>query len=145
MHKKILIPFDGRSTAAIKHAVAIAKKEQSKVTIFHVVPAINPMLNKYGDRFNNDSGILNKNRLQNEGKTLLKQACDQNIRDYQRVETKLAWGNPAQEICKEAKEGQYDLIVMSSRNLRRITGYLLGSVSNKVIKSAKCPVLIVNQ
>jgi len=52
-------------------------------------------------------------------------------------------GQPADEICKKAKDGGYDLLVMGNRGLGEIKGYLMGSVSNRVIRHAVCPVLIV--
>jgi len=47
------------------------------------------------------------------------------------------------EICREAKEGRFDLVIMGSRGLGEIKGYLMGSVSNRVVRHASCPVLIV--
>lgn len=57
--------------------------------------------------------------------------------------TKLARGNPAYEICSEAREGRHDLVVMANRGLGEIKGYLMGSVSNRVVRHAGSCVLIV--
>jgi nucleotide-binding universal stress UspA family protein len=59
------------------------------------------------------------------------------------IETMLAWGNPADVIVEKAREKEYNLIVMGSRGLGAISGLLLGSVSDRVVKLAPCPVLII--
>jgi nucleotide-binding universal stress UspA family protein len=59
------------------------------------------------------------------------------------IETELAWGHPADVIVEKARQGGYHLIVMGSRGLGAISSLLLGSVSDRVVKLAPCPVLIV--
>ena len=54
-------------------------------------------------------------------------------------------GKPADEILREAEDGKYDLIVVGSHGTSGITGYLLGSVSYKVVQYAKVPVLVVRK
>ena len=49
------------------------------------------------------------------------------------------------EILKLASSGNYDLAVLGSRGLGGIKGFLLGSISQKVAKESKIPVLIVKQ
>jgi nucleotide-binding universal stress UspA family protein len=52
-------------------------------------------------------------------------------------------GDAASEILAYAKEHQADLIVCGSRGLSEISGWLLGSVSRKLVHYAGCSVLIV--
>lgn len=52
-------------------------------------------------------------------------------------------GDPAAEIVNVAKETKSDLIVIGSRGLGRVQGMLLGSVSDRVVHMAHCPVLVV--
>ena len=52
-------------------------------------------------------------------------------------------GSPAAEIVRVAEEEGHDLIVLGSRGLSSIRGFLLGSVSDRVTHHAHCPVLIV--
>jgi len=52
-------------------------------------------------------------------------------------------GQPARTIVGFAKEKGASLIVVGSRGLGDIEGYLLGSVSHKVTSLAECPVLVV--
>ncbi|WP_265516386.1 universal stress protein [Nitratireductor luteus] len=52
-------------------------------------------------------------------------------------------GPPARTIVKFSKEREVDLIVLGSRGLGDLEGYLLGSVSHKVTSLADCPVMVV--
>jgi len=52
-------------------------------------------------------------------------------------------GDAATEILAYAKENRVDLIVCGSRGLSEITGWLLGSVSRKLVHYAGYSVLIV--
>jgi nucleotide-binding universal stress UspA family protein len=47
------------------------------------------------------------------------------------------------DIVTAATDGAFDLIVMSSRGLGGITGFLLGNVADRVADHSTCPVLIV--
>lgn len=52
-------------------------------------------------------------------------------------------GDPAQTICKVAREAKCDLICMGSRGMGSVANLLLGSVATKVLHAAKVPVLLV--
>ena len=60
--------------------------------------------------------------------------------ELQRV---LERGDAATEIMEYVKHHQIDLIVCGSRGLSSISGWLLGSVSRKLVHYASCSVLIV--
>lgn len=74
---------------------------------------------------------------------MVKKTLDSFLPSGINLNTKILWGNPAQQICVESKEGQYDLIVMGRRGLDENTDYIMGSISNRVVRHASCPVLIV--
>ena len=59
------------------------------------------------------------------------------------VKTILANGHAAEEICKLANGGNFDIVVLGSRGLGGLQEVLLGSVSNKVAHCAKPHVLII--
>ncbi len=59
------------------------------------------------------------------------------------VDTEVLEGPEAEAILNVAKTRKSDLIVMGTRGLGRLTGFFLGSVSQKVVAHAPCPVLLV--
>jgi len=52
-------------------------------------------------------------------------------------------GDPASEIVHLAKEEKADLVILGSRGLGQVQSLLLGSVSDRVVHLAPCPVLVV--
>lgn len=52
-------------------------------------------------------------------------------------------GDPGDEICELAEDEKADMIILGTRGRGRLSSALLGSVSAKVIREAKCPVLVV--
>ncbi|HYM68234.1 MAG TPA: universal stress protein [bacterium] len=52
-------------------------------------------------------------------------------------------GDPAHEVLKVAEEAHADLIVLGRRGLGRIGGLILGSVSERILHGAHCPVVVV--
>ncbi|WP_166831769.1 universal stress protein [Thalassoroseus pseudoceratinae] len=60
------------------------------------------------------------------------------------VSSRVAIGDPADEILQAAAENGTDLIILGARNLSRSRRFLLGSVSTHVAKRAPCSVLVVH-
>jgi len=144
VYKKILVPLDGsaRANVAIEHALDLAKSFNAEVLFLHVIPALPPYANKYSDRLGGTYQQIH-DELQRAGEDLLKKAMEDFGNSGLTIDTRIIWGNPSMEICREAKEGRFDLVMMGSRGLGEIKGYLMGSVSNRVVRHASCPVLIV--
>jgi nucleotide-binding universal stress UspA family protein len=59
------------------------------------------------------------------------------------VSTEPTFGDPAERIIEVARDKRADLIVVGSRGHGRFAGLLLGSVSQKVVSHAPCPVTVV--
>lgn len=57
------------------------------------------------------------------------------------AEKKIVEGNPAEEILKMA--GGVDVVVMGSIGRTGLGKYLLGSVTDKVVRNSKVPVMVV--
>ncbi len=60
-----------------------------------------------------------------------------------RISTHTAAGDPATEIIGVAQSRHADMVVVGSRGHGRLAGLLLGSVAQKVVAHASCPVLVV--
>jgi nucleotide-binding universal stress UspA family protein len=58
------------------------------------------------------------------------------------VRTSLVHGDPATEIARFAAEGRFDLVVMGTHGRAELAHAMLGSVAEKVVRRAPCPVLV---
>ncbi|MFO7760441.1 MAG: universal stress protein [Thermodesulfobacteriota bacterium] len=59
-------------------------------------------------------------------------------------EAKVIVGDTVEEIVKAAQEGSYDMIIIGTHGYKGIEKIFLGSVAERVIKRAPCPVLVFN-
>ncbi len=144
MYKKILVPLDGSEKAAkaALHGAELACKMGSELILFHVAPSLPPYI---GGRPNHLGDIQQAimDEFTKHGHDAIAQVKD-DLKAYGlNISSCIAVGQPADEIIKKAKETGCGLIVMGSRGLSEIKGYLMGSVSNRVTRYANCPVLIV--
>lgn len=139
-YKTILVPTDGSdySYYAAEHAVYIAKSLGSKIYILNVVDT--------GLAFH--AGIHmseSKTEMENSAKEAIdkiKALCDANGVVNEEAVVK---GKPANAIIDFASKIEADCIVIGSIGVSAIEEVFLGSVSKSVLKSAKCPVLMVRR
>jgi nucleotide-binding universal stress UspA family protein len=73
---------------------------------------------------------------------ILTRACELLRLEQPDLPIKIRVGNAADEIVREAAEGNYDLIIMGERRDRPLLARLLGSTTKRVIEHSPCPVLV---
>jgi nucleotide-binding universal stress UspA family protein len=152
--RKILVPLDGseHSQKALDCAIQIGKKFNSKITLLHVYSiAVPPVLMPEPSTLTQTgvplpasaevAKMVEAFRL--AGNKILSDAEVQARSAELPVDTLLEEGNAVQEIAKTAKEGYYDLIVIGAKGTHRIKEFLMGNVSEGVLKNTSCPVLVV--
>lgn len=148
MYKRILLPTDGSEHAkkAGEHAIMIANAGLADLVVLSVVDA------GYLDALTEDDlkQKLDKS-LKKEGKEAVENfsaqlmeskcqgVCQQNVN----LKTEIKQGNPAEVILKTIEEDEIDLVVMGSSGKHALTKFVYGSVTDKVVRSAKCPVLVI--
>ncbi len=59
------------------------------------------------------------------------------------VETVIKEGSPAKEIVKVVEDEKADLIIMGTAGRKGLDKFFLGSISEKVLRSAPCAVMII--
>ena len=143
--KKILVPTDFSVYAdnALKQAIDIAKQNKAKLFLFHVIDdgfqqcAVDYCINEGDVQKILKESIKNaKDKLHQEVKKITDSSKIEIVYDAKR-------GIPYEEILKEQEEKGIDLIVIASHGKTGILKNLLGGVVDKVIKRAKCQVLLV--
>ena len=136
--RKILCPtdFSEISGKALNAAKELAVKLSAQLEIVHVFPNyIFEQMEALKDR----DGLLKE--LYNESKDTLEKYLHASGLT---VAGTMEEGEPDRRIVSYAKEKDVDLIVIGARGLGRIEGMLIGSVTDAVLKSAPCPVLVIH-
>lgn len=138
--KKILIATDGSefTKKAVKKAIYLAKMLGAEMIGLYVVD-ISPIVPMSLD----ESAFPMVDFLRNEGDDVLKQLKTQAESAGIRARVMKKEGIPADEIVETAKKEDVDLIVVGTLGRSALQKLLLGSVAEKVIRHAPCPVLVV--
>ncbi len=139
--QRILVPVDGSEGAnkAADFAARLARDTGAAITLIHVYDA--PTAAAMGLRHVDPDELAKIREAVSHGSF---EAARNAMGDLDRpVDTVLEVGEPAHEICTLAETVKPDLIVMGTRGRSEMRSLLLGSVSEKVLRHAPCPVTVV--
>lgn len=149
---RILCAVDGseHSQWGVQALEALASREPEQVTLLHIVdqPALqaatnkNPVAAKRALAAMEKAGAILLRDAARSARLALGQAA---IGPRTKLQTILTHGPIAHTIARTARRLKADLILMGSRGLSDIQGFLLGSVSRQVAATAPCPLLAVKQ
>jgi nucleotide-binding universal stress UspA family protein len=135
--KKILAPTDLSefSKAGVRCALDLAKVSGDVVTVYHVVdgselPIRTVRLTSFWKKYQH---ALSSFLRDNFSEFLL----------FVETREKVELGNPAENIVEEAKKEGANLIVISTQGRTGVSHALIGSVTEKVVRYAPCPVLSI--
>lgn len=142
--KSILVPtdFSEFSDRAVQQAVDIAEQNNAKIFLLHVIDKLQQCAIDYCiplevmQKVQTDSEKEAAKKMQEEADKILKAKKIDVVFDVKS-------GVPYEEILKEQQERKADLIVIASRGRTGILKTLVGSVAERVVREAKCPVLLV--
>jgi nucleotide-binding universal stress UspA family protein len=141
--KHILVPVDGSEGAgrAAAFAARLGAPHDAKLSLLFVYDA--PAVVSMGLAGLAGDEAMAKAARESADKAF--SAALEAIGDAAKVEPsrEIAEGNPTVEILAYAENSNVDLIVMGSRGLSSIEGLVMGSVSERVLRAAPCPVTIV--
>ncbi len=140
--KKILCPIDHSdcSKEALKYAVSFAMKDEAKLYLLHIID-----IRSFSEGLDAMSKQIPDEETLEQLRTKLLDCIPEEIRDEMDVEAIVIQGIPFAEIISTAREKEIDMIVIGSHGRTGIAHMMLGSVSEKVVRKAPCPVLIVRQ
>ncbi|MEW6489130.1 MAG: universal stress protein [Thermodesulfobacteriota bacterium] len=141
-YRKILIPLDGSelAEAAVDAALPLASAFDSELLLLGVLDLTAGMYDVYSEAF---SPVDLRAQLEKFIETALEKARGRVEAQGIAVRTFLEVGVPHEEIARVAQEHGADLIAMTSHGRKGLSHLLLGSVTEKVFRTAPCPVLVV--
>ncbi len=136
--EKILVPTDGSdyTKPAIKQALEVAKMSGAQITALYVLDQTvltnMPM----------DTAVMNVYKtLEKEGQEAVDYVLDLAKEYGVKAEVSVKEGTPVKVILEESSG--YDLIVMGTLGRTGMSKLLMGSVAERVVRAASCPVLVV--
>lgn len=143
--RTILAPYDFSEHAeqALLWAVKLAEQWQAKVIVMHALPLwshISLPERLFLDIQNAEAarGTEMERQLHDVLTTTRKQTTIA-------LETRLVRGEPVEEICALAEREPAELIVVGSHGRTGLAHVVLGSVAERVVRYAPCPVLVVRR
>ena len=149
---RILCAVDGSECSqwGVQALEALAGREPEVVTLLHVVdPSVlragkggNPVAEKRALAAMEKAGGILLREAERSARVALGQAATGPRTIFHRT---LAHGPLAQTIVRQARRMKTDLILIGSRGLSDIRGFLLGSISRQVASITRCSVLVVKQ
>lgn len=137
--KTILVPtdFSAGAQTALDHATALATVFGAKIVVLHVIETFTYTMTE----------SLQVVNVYNVVKTAVEPVLDQMVQDLQKEHVSasrvLVQGTAYEEIGVQAKKAGADLIVMGTHGRRGISHAFMGSVAERVVRTAPCPVLTV--
>ena len=137
--KRVLVPtdFTDQSDQAIREAFDMVE-EPGDVTVLHVAPP----LEAYAVA---DPAIVWEAISDDARRKKLEQSFRTRGDEPWRVEVdfQVVFGYPVEEISSFAEKHHFDMILMPSHGRHGIQRLLLGSVAERVVRSAHCPVMVL--
>jgi len=161
MYQAILFPTDGSdgADAALTHASDVARTYDATLHILYVaqedfapsgmvdrdhddIPKSDLTGEQHGDQKTGMTNVEHAGDFEEYGQGVVSKVAE-TVGDDVPVETVVLSGNPYERILDYADESEADLIVMGTHGRTGVDRYLLGSVTEKVVRTSDVPVLTV--
>lgn len=138
MYDSILFPTDGSkgADAALRHAIEQALQYDAALHVLYVIEETVPAI-EVGAPDVLDAMEEHGQQVIDDVRKAAKSA------GVESTQASIAAGSPYSRILEYVEDADIDLIVMGTHGRRGLDRYLLGSVTEKVVRTADCPVLTV--
>jgi len=138
MLNRIIVAVDGseHSKKAIQYTINLANKFQSEVWVVHAFSQISELFG-----YDDFQKIVSK--LKGAGQVVMDDALKEFEGVSFKIHEELLQGPAAQAILTVAQTRKADMIVMGTRGMGAVKGFLFGSVSSKIVQHAPCTVMVV--
>ncbi len=148
--KKILVPVDGSeaSQKSAQKAVEIGRLINAEITFVTVVNLPSEDKYSYFGMSTENAFIVNRNKMMQDLIQEETKMLDIIVRRLDceglNITKKIVVGKAAEEILKLAESESFDFIVMGRRGFSNFERLFIGSITQKVLASSTCPVMVIN-
>jgi nucleotide-binding universal stress UspA family protein len=139
--KRILMPvdFSDCSLEAFEYAVVVAQQAKASLILLHVLEPVS-----YGLDFTFGHSRTREQERERWA-TRLEQLVSSHQHSHVPMESQLRGGSPADSILDSIQSLDCDLVVMGTHGHRGISHVISGSVTEAVLRKARCPVIAVSK
>ena len=139
--KTILCPtdFSEESYRAIEYGLRFAKNADGTLLLAHVIHVPS------GDLYRPDRHVLTFDEAKQRAIALLEELRDKRLQSYPQCEFLVDIGDPHDVLIHMATERKADLIVVATHGRSELKHLIIGSVAEKLIRHAPCPVFVVRR
>jgi nucleotide-binding universal stress UspA family protein len=139
---KIIVPvdLDKNTDKIVDYALFMAKGLDAEVILFHVVEFLAQGEMALGNLGYDDYNTRRREDAENQMNELVRGAAGK----CRKCSSKVVIGDTVDEILDLAKAEDAGMIIIGTHGKRGIEKILLGSVAERVLKNAHCPVLVIN-
>ena len=151
----ILFPTDLSETSnhAFSYAASLANRYNGSIVILHILKDVTHsdeelVTNVIGEKKWKEVLARKKTEVIEKIRQRLEDFCEQTRSEmtgcpFLVKQIKVEIGNPVDEIVAEAAKDEYDIVIMGARGHGAIAGTVIGSVSRRVVRRCKKPVLLL--
>jgi len=142
MYKKILVPLDGSEVAeiALPHALNLVKQSHGELILLSVVQALTPMVTPDMVAIDTEPII---EQMEAQAEAYLAHLLQKLEPEVHAKKVIVRETSVADAIVNYATQSGVDLIVMSTHGRSGISRWVYGSVAERVLRAAHCPVLLI--
>jgi universal stress protein A len=129
--------FSPLGNQAVEYAHALAEELGAELHVLHIARDVSDVALKHGP-----TGVLDPATEPAQGQDWLQQVLGES-RTIRRVETIQVGHNVAEKIIHYAQTNGIHLIIMATHGRTGLAHFWLGSITEDVVRSAPCPVLVI--
>jgi len=143
--KRIVVPvdFSDSSQRALQFAADLSKPFGAELIVLYVVEPVLYVVPDYSGAQSSALAQLARDQMQ-AARAELARIERRYARRRIKLRTQIGNGRPAQVIVDAAKQAKADLIVMATHGRSGVSRLVMGSVAERVVRTATCPVLTLH-
>ncbi|HUI27770.1 MAG TPA: universal stress protein [Candidatus Kryptonia bacterium] len=139
--KIVLCPIDFSESSyhAAEYAVKFAQQANGTLVLVHILH------NPASEFFHEDGHVISWDKAKARAHALLQETKAKRLDNYAKTECVVDTGDPHDLVVKLARDRKTDLIVVATHGRTGLEHLVMGSVAEKVIRYAPCPVFVVRE
>jgi nucleotide-binding universal stress UspA family protein len=143
MYQRIMVAVDGSETSqyGLQEAINLAKDQQARFAIAHVIDIVVVFgAGQFPGVYIEATRELARNTIEHARKTAQAAGIEPEIQSPEIVTSGYHVGDKIAELARDWKA---DLLVVGTHGRRGVSRLLLGSVAERIVRMAPCPLLLV--